>query len=312
MRVRLLAGGLLLASLLTGCGGGSGTGTTPPPESLLSLTGSGDFNGSTSPIRGGTTTTVAADGHTVITLANGTRTVRADLPTASVSDGQTFSIGGEGGAAVTLKEVQDRDATLTWVGTSGSITVHIDPQDQTATIELHSATFQGDATIEGNLADGSFTLVGNVLGVEFSGGGNVGGISDLVFSQVNNVNASVSSLNAGTVLYAHVENYGVLTVTSGSSSTTRILSVNLRPTAIAGDTITLSGAPNGKASITFAAGNGNPAKIWLAKSGTLKIIARSTTTAKVELIDAKFVNPAPQTGNAATGSFVLNGTIETD
>lgn len=313
MRRALLALGLLAAAFLAGCGGSSGGTPIVPAGSLLEVTENEGYNGSTAPIEGGSTTTTQADGHTFVTYSKGVRTVNADLPTASISDGQSFPIGGEGGAVVTVTEVQNRDSVaLTWVGTSGSVTVHIDPTDQTATIELHSATFQGDATIEGNLADGSFTLVGNVLGVEFSGGGNVGGVSDLVFSQVSNLNASIASLNAGLVVYAHVENYGVLTVSTGTASNGRILSVNLRPTAVAGDQITLNGALNSKASITFAAGNGNPAKVWLAKSGTLKILARSASTAKVELVNAAFSNPSPQTGNAATGTFTLNGTLETD
>lgn len=312
MRLGTLALSLLTLLVLIGCGGSGTGGPGLPPTSELTLSGSGTYNGSGAPVEGYPGTQIA-DGHTVVTLGDSLRTLRLDLPTPSLTDGQTFVIGGEGGATARLTETRDRDpVSLTWVGTDGSVTVRVDPNGQVATVQLHSATFEGDATIEGNLADGSFTLQGNLLGVEFSGGGNVGGDADLAFSQVTNVNASTTSLNAGLVVYVHVEEYALLTVSTGSTSNGRILSVNLRPTAKAGDEITLNGALNSKASVTFAAGNGNPAKVWLAKSGTLRILERSASSARVELINAAFSNPSPQTGNAATGTFTLGGTIETD
>lgn len=308
MRPLAFALGALTFLILVGCGGSQVGGPGLPPSSELTLDGDAAFNGLEGTMSGGVSTEVA-NGRTVVTLRNVLRNVRVELPAPTLTDGQTFTIGGEGGATVRFTQTQERDpVALTWVGTSGSITVRVDPRTQFATIDLHAAEFEGDATIEGNLADGSFTLQGNILGVEFSGGGNVGGEASLAFSSVNDVNASTSSLNTDAVLYAHVESHALL----AASSNDRLLSVNLLPSAQTGDVITLNGALNPKASVVFAAGNGNPAKIWLAKGGTLRILARTATQARVELVNATFRNPAPQTGNAATGTFTLNGTIEAD
>jgi hypothetical protein len=312
MRSSLLALWLLVLFVLVGCGGSGVGGPGLPPTSELALSGDDAYNGTDAPLEG-YPGTQRINGRTIVTLGGSSRMLRLDLPTPVIADGQTFAIGGEGGASARLTEVQERETiSRTWIGTSGSVTVRVDAQGQVATVELHAANFQGDATVEGNLANGSFTLEGNLLGVEFSGGGNVGGDSELAFSQVVNVNASTASLNSGLVVYANVEEYGLLTVSTGTASDGRILTINLRPTAKAGDEIILDGPQNSKASVVFAAGNGNPAKIWLAKSGTLRIVARSTTEAKVELVNATFTNPSPQTGNAARGTFILNGTLETD
>jgi hypothetical protein len=300
-------GGLTFLMLLA-CGGGGVGGPGLPPEDEIAVIGGEGFNGSDAPLRSNASATTV-DGRLIVNFGSSVRMLRVSLPTPTVTDGQTFAIGGEGGATVRFFEAQDRNpVTHTWIGTQGSVTVRVNPRTQLATLELHAAQFQADATVEGNLANGSFSIDGNLLGISFAGGGNVGGEATLAFTAVNNVNAITTSIDTSNVLYAYVESHALL----ATSSNERLLSVNLLPSAQAGDEIALTGASNPKASVVFAAGNGNPAKIWLAKGGTLRILTRSATQARVELINATFQNPTPQTGNAARGTFTLNGVIEAD
>ena len=66
----------------------------------------------------------------------------------------------------------------------------------------------------------------------------------------------------------------------------------------------------GKIFATYTEGTAADAtKVWVATSGSMKLVTRSGGRVKVEFINAKFV-PNTAATNTATGSFVLNGTIE--
>ncbi|MGV3618453.1 MAG: hypothetical protein ACO1SV_24280 [Fimbriimonas sp.] len=313
MTLRRFAFGLLVSVILAGCGGGGGGTTFPVEETQLNLAAGTGYNGSSSPITGGTAITTTVNGRTVATLTRGSRTLRIELPTLAVAGGQTFAIGGEGGARVILTEVQDRiPVSLTWIGKDGAISIDADTSHSTAEIQLHSATFEGDLTIEGNLADGTFTLEGRVLGTNLTGGGRVGGSGNLGFSSSTNVNASTNALRNGLVVYSHVNGYANLTFVTGFGNDTRVVNVSLLPGVEAGDEFSLTNPLNENGFVTFSAGDGDPAKIWFATGGTLRVTARTATDARVEFSNVTFARPNVGSANTATGTFTLNGVVETN
>jgi hypothetical protein len=296
---------LVLASVLglAGCGGG-GAGSDAITSRLNVIAGA-NFNGSTSSLETGNASTVVQNGHTIATVSSGGRTLRLDIPVAEIHAGDTFDVGADGTTAV-YTEVRSRDSqTYTWIGSSGRITINATTDGVHADIDVTGVNFVADVQIEANPAQGSFTLAGNVNGIPISGGGGIGGQASLTFSNPQGTNADLSSFSVATIAYAQVQGNGTLAATTGTGESRRVLNVVLTQNAEVGDVVDLSDALNGKAQVTFGQGTTQNPRLWTAHAGTVKIVGRTATTAKVQFTNVVFNS----TSGEATGSFTLNGIL---
>lgn len=303
----ILAFATLVALFATGCGGSGDTSVGVGANSQVTVTPGASYNGSSDVFKGGVTSSTATGGNTVVTLTQGSRTLVITLPGTSLSVGDSFRIGLDGALAA-YTEVKTRATDVyTWAAISGRVTVTDTTSGSTAGLQLDNLKLQAAVIVEGNLAAGSLTLNGKVAGVKISGGGGIGGTANLSFSDQIDTNADTSALSNPTIVYAVADNVGSLVAKVGSGDTFRVVGVLLNADAAAGTTITF-GQDLSLGQATFTQGTGGTAKVWTATSGSMNIISRTGTQAKVQFINTKFTNPAPQ-ANTATGSFVLNGTI---
>jgi len=303
----ILAFATLVALCAAGCGGSGDTSVGVGASSQVTVTPGASYNGSPDVFKGGLTTSTTTGGNTVVTLTQGSRTLALTLPGTSLSVGDSFRIGLDGALAA-YTEVKTRDTDVyTWAAISGRITVTDTTSGSTAGLQLDNLKLQAAVIVEGNLAAGSLTMNGKVAGVKISGGGGIGGTANLSFSGQTETNADTSALSNPTIAYAEANGVGSLVAKAGSGDAQRIVGVVLSADATSGTTVTF-GQDLTLGQVTFTQGTGTNAKIWTASSGSMNIVSRTGTRAKVQFINAKFTNPAPDT-NTSTGSFVLNGTI---
>jgi len=302
-----LAIGILLAAFLAGCGGSGDTSVGVGAASNVTFSPGASYNGSSDLLKGGLSTVTTTGGNTVVTISQGARTLAITLPGTSLSTGDTFRLG-LSGAVAAYTEVRSKDTTVyTWAAISGKVTITSAGSGSTASLKLEGLKFQAAIIIEGNLADGSVTLDGTVGGVPVTTGGGIGGSANLSFSDLVETNADLAGFTNPTIAYAVVNGTGTLTASLTSGAEDRGLAVVLSSDVKAGDTITF-GEDLTSAQATFVQSTGDGAKTWIATSGTLNVISRTTSQARVQFVNTKFT-PGPSGTNQATGSFVVNGSV---
>lgn len=296
------------ATVLVACGG-SGTTTSTSDSTDLAFAGGVGYNGSGVRISGGDATATTTSSNIVINYSQGTRTISVKVPVDTIKDGDSFAVGTSGGATVTYTETPTSGTTLTWVGTSGTVGIRSTGSSTTLVASLSGLTFAADSTVSGNTAAGTFLLEGQLGGIDLSASGGVGGGATITFSNNVGSNATLSDITSATVGYVTTGNMGTLTAVTGSGASARVLTVILYPGATAGTTVSLSGLVNSFSNVSYVEGDGSSAKTWVAKSGTLKVRSRTSTTAKIELTNAVFENPGVDSSNTATGNFTLTATV---
>lgn len=299
------AGLALLALAVAGCGGNHGSLPNVPTNSQLTFTATGTYNGTSSQLNAGNATTTEVGGNTVVRVATGGRVLEATIPTTTIHAGDTFTIGGEGGAGATYTETRDRATTYSWIANSGTLTFSTTTDGATvATVEIDGMTFVADATIEGNPATGGFTMRGFLGGVPIDISGGIGGSVEMIFSNTTGTQVDGSAMTTGTVTYTASEGLGyTLVATGGTATSTRVFTFYTPPLTSVGVEYDLMGHGSNNGYVTYAQSDGGAE--WIATGGKMKILERSLTTMTVQLIGATFA-PA----NAGTnGTFTVNGTV---
>jgi len=301
-----LALGVLSAIVATGCGGNTGGLPIVPTETKLTVTGNATFNGNKAVLNAGNATTAEVAGTTVITTTSGTRTLTVTVPNTMIHAGDTFAIGGEGGASATYTETKARDvAVYAWVANSGTLTFTTASDGAiVATVDIDGMTFVVDGTIEGNPATGSFTLTGFVGGVPVHVSGGTGGTVEMIFSAATGGVVNSTAMTTGTVTYTASDALGnTLVATAGTGVSTRKFTFYAAPFTAVGTDFDLTGHGSNFGYCTYNQGGGDLE--WIATGGKMKIVEKSVTTMTVQLTNATFV-----AGNAGTaGTFTVNGTV---
>ncbi len=279
MKTQNLLGALLLASLLTGCGGSDSSSVAAANPFA------GAYNG-TSTLDGGRTGTLTASVSSTGAFT-GTFAVAA-APTAP-SKNFSFSIG-----TFNLTGTVDASGTLNATGT--------DPVG-------------GAFTITGNLSrtgNGSFTITAG--GDSYTGSISVsagGGSGNLTISNVSGSNVNTAAWS-GTPFILISEAGGLSAVLAIPSQTdnTRNLNMLLEARATSGNDYPIDSSNLNSVTIfTYTDGIGANAKTWIANGGTFRLISKSAGKIKFQLVNATFA-PSAAAGNPATGTFTLNATLE--
>lgn len=298
----------LTAMALAGCGGHSSSTPINTSPSQVTVTPTGGFNGDSSTMHGGTATTTTVGGNTVATITDGGRTLTITMPETAISSGDAFHIGNAGAAMTYTESASGGGTAATWTGLSGRVSVNPASAGH-ASVTLDSIHFAADSTVSGNPAAGTFTLNGTVAGLPVTAGAGPGGASNVGFSGASGTNADTSAFTSPTIAFNDVSGTGTLTATTGAGASQRTLRILVTPSFVAGDNIDLTGSGNTSSVVTLTQGTGAAAKIWYATGGNIRVDARTSNRIKIHLTDAVFTNPTPAT-NDATGTFVVNGTID--
>ena len=280
MKTQNLLGPLLLASLLTGCGGSDSA------SSIAANPFAGAYNGIATLDAGRTGTLTASVSSTG--ALTGTFAVAA-APTATPGKNFSFSIG-----TFNLTGTVDASGTLNATGT--------DP-------------IGGAFTITGTLSrtgNGSYTITAG--GDSYNGTISVsagGGSGNLTISNVSGSNVNTAAWS-GTPFLLISEAGGLSAVLAIPSQTdnTRNLNMLLEARATSGTDYPIDSSNLNSVTIfTYTDGIGANAKTWIANGGTFRLISKSAGKIKLQLVNATFA-PSAAAGNPATGTFTLNATLE--
>lgn len=272
-----IVAGSALSLLVVGCAGsGSSVGGSVAPNPYAgSYTSAPTLDGGK---RGTLALTVAADGK-----ATGTMSVAAPRTLAVTPAGPfSFTIG-----TMTVNGTVGNDGTLNITGT--------DPTS-------------GGFSIGGQLglgsANGSITVAaGGETWTSAIGISSGGGSASLTYSGVTGANVNSSAWPSNPfVLRSDVAGSTAAVASPSATDNSRAISFNVGAAVKPGDSVTLNGANGLNATVLYQEG----AKTWIANGGTLKLVARSATTLRIELVNANF---AADASTPATGTFKLSGTI---
>ena len=281
MKTQNLLGALLLASLLTGCGGSDSSSSTAANPFA------GAYNG-TATLDAGRTGTLTASVSSTGALT-GTFAVTA-APTATPGKNFSFNVG-----TFTLTGTVDASGTLNATGT--------DP-------------IGGAFTITGTLSrtgNGTYTITAG--GDSYNGTISVsagGGSGNLTISNASGANLSNTAPWSGTPFLLISEAGGLTAVLAIPSQTdnSRSLNMMLESRATSGNDYPIDITNLNSVTIfTYTEGIGANPKTWVANGGTFKLISKSAGKIKFQLINATFA-PSAEAGNPATGTFTLNATLE--
>jgi len=292
----------MVALIVSGCGGSSGHHPINTATNLR-FTGGAGFNGSTSAIATGAATVTTNGGHIISTVIQGSRTLMVDISPNTLEPGDTFAADGTS-ATVTYSQTANGQ-TSTWVSTSGQIVVvNSVSNNGTGTLQLNNVVMQ-PGTNAGNTAAGTFTLNGTVGGVTIfpvTSGGN----AFLNFSQGADSNAEKNNISTETnVTFSNGgAGVGTITVTSNQTASLRVFTITLPANATSGTSVGVAVDAGG---MTFVQGTGDNTKTWVATSGTITVLQRTSTGVRVHLSNVVF---APASGsNTAVGTFVIDGVV---
>ncbi|HLO99799.1 MAG TPA: hypothetical protein VK171_14490 [Fimbriimonas sp.] len=137
-----------------------------------------------------------------------------------------------------------------------------------------------------------------------------GATTDIVrFSALTGTNCpGVNFLSSSFTTIYNDAGWLTLILKDTETATNRLLEINLNSTYATGTSAILAGTINPDAQITYQETIGGKVCAWIAKSGTAKVISRTSTSAEIELVDVFFGTAA--TPGSATGTFVLDGTVK--
>ncbi|WP_269619761.1 hypothetical protein [Zhongshania sp. BJYM1] len=285
MRLRLLAAGILSASLLVGCGSDSSPNANTPTVTNGSLTAAlGALSGATCVVRNAaatalTTVTTSADG----TIALDLETTDGDFPLiVSCTGGSYFDEANPDAAAftpntATIKSIVPNLATLTSVGNNLAVTTLTD-----LAVELYNSLPAGNKTVETALA--SLNEIVRVLAPAL--GANGGGVNILAApTPVSSGTSVVPNSPAG--LYASYL-AGLAQIAKDKGVSPGTLGAQLAASVAAGTAIDPVVVNNLVAKTTTFATAKNPALGTTAGTGTTGAGGAA-------------VKPTPTTGTGATG-----------
>lgn len=147
-----------------------------------------------------------------------------------------------------------------------------------------------------------------------STGNGANGVSGVRFSASNGVGSSADlSLFPASTMVDYIlstTNLAQLTATTGSSAAgRRALAVRVDGPVAVGQSVSLN-VGNDATALFYSEGSGDSGETWQASSGTVKLLSRSATGARVEITNAHLEPAGGIQFNSAVGSFDLSATIE--
>lgn len=171
----------------------------------------------------------------------------------------------------------------------------------------------GNFTIEGNLPLGNGTGNLTVNAGDQSYGATIGinmgtGSGSLTFSNIDGAGISGTPFPSNPyILVSTVSGNSAIVAIPAMTDSSRAFRILLNSTAVPGDSITLSGILNGKATVFYEEGQSGHKKEWTATEGTLQVVARNGNNFTLKLVSAYFT---PSSGDVpSTGSFAVNGSL---
>ncbi|MGV3618454.1 MAG: hypothetical protein ACO1SV_24285 [Fimbriimonas sp.] len=286
---------------LAGCGGGGSNDIAIRTD--IRIAPDANFDGDATSITLNNANAIIGSGYTDATLnLDSGYSLLVSVPQDAPAPGQSFTIGGEGGARV---EYSYLNATTlkAWEATSGTVTV-VEATSNRLTFRLEAVRIEAEETGPDS-AEGTAVLNGTLADVVRFG---PGGTADLELTPAEETSADLIAFSdAAYVSYGSLNGTSTLYMSDPDQPNNRALAVNVSNSVAVGASVDI--VPSSQTNlVTYIEGDFGALETFQAVSGRLRVVRRSRDAFEVELIDVR-MEPTDREGNAATGAFVINGTF---